>query len=270
MSDINFLEKSNFEKLFQMASGYVLDFSDRTFTEFFIDFKVDINDEKYCDEGASKARRLRSFWKKEQNELVGKSLISMVNYAKTLGSSDPDLILQCLKAAERLAGKQPENEFKNEQQFLDISFKIDLTKLSLDVGLLEVTEYRLKEIEKCIKAQASLSVILLCGSTLEGVILNHASKNPSVFNKAQSSPKHSEGKTKQFSEWSLNDLINTAHECGFIKRDVKEYSHSLRKFRNYIHPYQQAVEQFRPDQHTATISFQVLKAAIADLSGLRT
>jgi hypothetical protein len=37
MSDLTFVEKEKFEKLLGMASGYVLDFSDRTFGEFVSD-----------------------------------------------------------------------------------------------------------------------------------------------------------------------------------------------------------------------------------------
>lgn len=55
----------------------------------------------------------------------------------------------------------------------------------------------------------------------------------------------------------LRDLIN---------EEVRKFSHSLRDFRNYIHPYQQLSSQFSPDKHTAQISVQVLKAAIFQLS----
>lgn len=37
MSDLIFQEKMKFEKLFEMSSGYVLDFTDRTFQEFVFD-----------------------------------------------------------------------------------------------------------------------------------------------------------------------------------------------------------------------------------------
>ena len=37
MSDLTFLEKKDLEKLFDMGSGYVLDFTDRTFQEFVAD-----------------------------------------------------------------------------------------------------------------------------------------------------------------------------------------------------------------------------------------
>jgi len=96
-----------------------------------------------------------------------------------------------------------------------------------------------------------------------------ASKNPKVFNRAKSSPKDKDGKVKNFPDWSLAQLINTANEAGFLKLDVKKFSHELRDFRNYIHPYQQSMSGFNPTRHTAEICLQVLKAAIADLSGGR-
>ena len=79
-------------------------------------------------------------------------------------------------------------------------------------------------------------------------------------------PKHKEtDKVKQFHEWSLNNFVEVAHDIGFIGLDVKTYSHSLRDFRNYIHPYEQMSSGFNPDMHTARISWQVLKAAIHDI-----
>ena len=51
-----------------------------------------------------------------------------------------------------------------------------------------------------------------------------------------------------------------------VGEDVKKFSHALRDFRNYIHPFQQMASQFNPDQHTAKICWQVLQAAITQLS----
>ncbi len=90
-----------------------------------------------------------------------------------------------------------------------------------------------------------------------------------TFNQAKSSPKDSSGKVRPFKNWTLKDLIDVAHEIKLIKIDVKKYSDCLRDFRNYIHPFLQREFCFKPDQHTADISLQVLKAAIADLSGER-
>ena len=74
---------------------------------------------------------------------------------------------------------------------------------------------------------------------------------------------------KQFHEWTLSELINVAHDLGLLKPDVQKFSHGLRDFRNYIHPYQQMASGFKPDEHTAKLCFQVLKAALADVAGDR-
>lgn len=50
------------DNAFDMQSGYVLDFSDKTFAEFFdAEFGIDIDDDKYYANGSSKAKRLRCF-----------------------------------------------------------------------------------------------------------------------------------------------------------------------------------------------------------------
>jgi hypothetical protein len=48
MSDLSNLEKRKFEKLLGMSSGYVLDFSNRTFAEFITDSTgLDIYEARY-------------------------------------------------------------------------------------------------------------------------------------------------------------------------------------------------------------------------------
>ena len=77
---------------------------------------------------------------------------------------------------------------------------------------------------------------------------------------------------KQFHEWTLSEFINVAYDIGWrriLKPDVQKFSHGLRDFRNYIHPYQQMASAFKPDEHTAKVCFQVLKAALADMAGDR-
>lgn len=133
-------------------------------------------------------------------------------------------------------------------------------------AITDIIKLRLEEIEKCLSVDAPLSVIFLSGSTLEGVLLGVALKNPKEFNQSTSSPKDKEGKVKQFQEWTLSNFIDISYEVGLLAEDVKKYSSSLREFRNYIHPYQQMSSKFNPDKHTAKISWQVLKAALFQLS----
>ena len=48
------------EQVLDMGDGYVLDFSNRTFADFFADLDVEIEPE---DSGLSKAKRLRAFFR---------------------------------------------------------------------------------------------------------------------------------------------------------------------------------------------------------------
>ena len=171
------------------------------------------------------------------------------------------------KRVDKINTNDSNKDELKEEDFLNMEFdSISLKQLELEESITATLEYRFEEIKKCLKIDAPLAVILLCGSSLEGVLLGVATKHPIIFNKAVAAPKNKEGKVRSFQNWSLYNLINVAYELDLLKEDVKKYSHSLRDFRNYIHPYEQTNSRFNPDKHTARISWQVLKAAIYQLS----
>lgn len=269
-------DKRILEKLFGMHSGYVLDFSNATFQSFFeSNFNIDIEAAKYCSNGSSKAKRLRSFFELESEELVGKVILELIEVSKSINiindvvEAEAELLLQkkAEEVGERMLGKQSLNA-TSVDEFLKKEYQnISLERLSIDNQVIEVLKKRLVEVGNCIESNSPLSCVILCGSVLEGVLLGVASSNMKEFNQCESSPKHREtGKVLMFNEWSLASLIDVAYKIGLLGLDVKEYSHSLRSFRNYIHPYEQMVSGFDPDIETAKISYQVLKAAISDLS----
>lgn len=62
MPKIKPLDMKLIDLLFEMEGGYVLDFSDRTMSQFFLgELEIDIDDPLFTADGTSKARRLRSF-----------------------------------------------------------------------------------------------------------------------------------------------------------------------------------------------------------------
>ena len=79
------------DEVFGMGSGYVLDFSNRTFSEFFEDeFGINIYQKKYHGRGTSKANLLRSFIDVEDGFTVGKVLRKLCDYrTTTLVARDP-------------------------------------------------------------------------------------------------------------------------------------------------------------------------------------
>ena len=278
MSSLKTNDKQILEKLFQMT-GSVLNFTNRTFAEFFRDnLGVDIYAEKYNYASGSKANRIRGFWMVTDDTLVSKFIIELISYIENqvlIGNlSEEDFPQKLIEKGCEIAGKlRGETQYSaannesliTEDEFINREFRgLSLDALELDGPITNVLKQRFEEIRKCLNAKAALAVIFLCGSTLEGILLGIASKYPELFSRAKSAPAK-EGKVKQFSEWTLNNFIDVAAELGIVGVDVKKFSHSLRDFRNYIHPYEQLASAFDPHDHTAQISWKVLQAAIFEI-----
>ena len=132
-----------------------------------------------------------------------------------------------------------------EAEFLNAEFAdISIESLPIDNYVLPYIAARISEITTCLSTKAALSVIFLSGSTLEGVLLGLAQNNPAMYNQAKSAPRDNKtGKIRLFYEWTLSNLIDVSCGVGFLREDVKKFSHSLRDFRNYIHPFQQMSPQ---------------------------
>ena len=157
------------------------------------------------------------------------------------------------------APKKKTNDL-TEEEFLKQKFEdVDISSLGLENLISDIIDSRISEIKICLENESPLGAIFLIGSTLEGILLGVASINPNKYRQADSAPK------KDFQNWSLNNFINVSYEIGFLKEDVYQFSHVLREFRNYIHPFKQMSLNFNPDQHTAEICWQVLRAGINQL-----
>lgn len=276
MSSLTDIEKRYFEKLLGMQGGYVLDFTDASFGDFFNRHRIGIHGQKYQTYGTSKAKKMRSFWEQETDALVGKVLGEMLDAYEadcTLNNRDVEtsILEKSRRIVSRLSGvSEPSNSAQTVDDFLQSEFSIpNIQKLPVEAMVVPIIESRLNEARAAMGAAAYLSTIVLCGSVLEAVLLGAAQKEPARFNRALSSPKAIDGSVKRFHEWSLAQLIDIACEVGLLKLDVKKFSHGLRDFRNYIHPYEQMRSGFTPDEHTAKVCFQVLKAALASAVGER-
>ena len=267
MSSLKMHEKAVFEKIFDRG-GYVLDFSDSTYAAFFREHRINIEAQKYLANGRSKMKRLRTFWEIEPDLLVGNVLEALLQYACAVEEVAPKDKEDALVVIARLQGKKiPTPQQDTEAAFINKEFpSLSLSPIVSDPALLNALDKRIEEIKHSL-LRAPLATIFLCGSTLEGLLLDTGIANIQHFNTAKAAPCHKEtGKVLQLHEWTLAALIDVAHELGMLSLDIKKHGHSLRDFRNYIHPRQQIASKFSPDAHTAKISWQVLQAAIADLS----
>jgi hypothetical protein len=85
MVALKWAEQQTIEDAFDMRSGYVLDFTDRTFAAFFGEgVGVNIDDAKYRSRGTSKANRLRTFIASEDAFTVARALRGLWDHRESV------------------------------------------------------------------------------------------------------------------------------------------------------------------------------------------
>lgn len=81
MANFKTIEMKFLDSLFDMGDGYVLDFSNRTLAEFFLEeLSIDIEHPIFAKDGTSKARRLRTFLQTADRPTVHRALQALWNY----------------------------------------------------------------------------------------------------------------------------------------------------------------------------------------------
>lgn len=266
------LELRVIEEVLEMSGGYVLDFSNRTFAEFFTEHGIDIYDDRYAVEGDSKAKRLRGFLRLTPPPASGRILAALLEYRGIVGPPHEvaeDRLAHYRKTAMRLGGVVPEpgedQPARAEDDLLALVFRPeDLARLPLQFGLADLLGDRMREAQRCIECGAYLAGVVLAGSVLEGLCLSVGVGEPGRVNRAFVA-KYSRP-APQLHKWKLVEWIDVLGTLGDLSPNISKFGHALREFRNYIHPSQQLASGFNPDAHTARISFQVVVAAIDDLT----
>lgn len=157
------------------------------------------------------------------------------------------------------------NTIEEENNYFDMNIENlnkSIDNLELSDNLSNIIKTRLDEVRKSLTYNLPVAAVILTGSILEGILYEMASSKPREFNQARSAPKNKCGENRKFHEWTLNNFIDVASEIGMFKLDIKDFSKVIRNYRNYIHPRQQALDNFTPDIHTASICIKVLATAI--------
>jgi len=260
------------ESVLDMGGGYVLDFTNRTFADFFHEHGVDVYDPQYEEQGTSKANRLRCFLRTTPPPRTGQVLAALLEHRR-LGTDKPlhpDTQARYLAVVERLGGSPPAGvraqvrEATSEAALLAHVFRPDVfTRLPGDSSLHDALVGRLREAQRCIEVEAYLSAVILCGSVLEGMCLGFGGAHPALVNRAWQAQYNRA--PERLPRWKLAQWIEVLARIGALSPNVSKFGHALRDFRNYVHPAEQIAHGFSPDKHTARIGFQVVIAAADDL-----
>lgn len=85
---IPILEWKLVERVLKMGGGYVLNFGDKSFADWFAQFLIDIDEDRYSAHGTSKANRLRTFLAMTNPPLVGRVLNELIDYGVATNFAD--------------------------------------------------------------------------------------------------------------------------------------------------------------------------------------
>ena len=136
------------DDLFRMGDGYVLNFNNNTFAEFFDEeLGINIDDSRYEVEGTSKAKRLRFFLKTNESEIRIRTLLALWEYREVDRRRNQteetflDAEEEFYSLIERLGGKRPaEKKRASDSQTnteIDPSLSSALKNKLMQVSLLE-------------------------------------------------------------------------------------------------------------------------------------
>lgn len=89
MTNIKALDMRHIEKVLDMGNGYVLDFTNRSFADFFFsELDIAIDDPIYQINGTSKANRLRAFLTREGDLVAARALRKLWTYREATRPQD--------------------------------------------------------------------------------------------------------------------------------------------------------------------------------------
>jgi len=132
MSNLSFTDRLKLERLLGMSSGYVLDFSNRTFQEFVNEaVHLDILAEQFNQGSGSKANRLRALLERQPDQVVGKLILALFRYQKEFCSEsmDADLWASCIGIGNRLCGIQGSKSAQTSRAEQSLSTQTNHTQI---------------------------------------------------------------------------------------------------------------------------------------------
>ncbi len=132
-----------------------------------------------------------------------------------------------------------------------------------DTDLIKILSNRWNEANLAFEAGAYLATIILLGSILEGVLLDMVEKNPAQANSSSKSPKDRGGVVLPFEKWKLQNLIDVTHDCGWLKKESKDFSHVVRDYRNFVHPNKERKQGIAFREGTCKVIWEVVIDALS-------
>lgn len=117
------------------------------------------------------------------------------------------------------------------------------------------------EIAKSMENKCWKSVIVICGSSIEGILYDLLKQHETKALAA----KAKKGK-EPLEDWGIAHLVDTSLELNLITGRATKLSHAIREYRNLIHIAKELIGTDKLEEQEATIAKSFLDMLIRDLS----
>jgi len=168
-----------------------------------------------------------------------------------------DASRRLVMALEATIGAYPEGT----QVLQALSFDFIATK-----ELKQIAERDKTELATAYQNKLWKCVILLCGGLAEGMLCDNL-RGREQEAQAQYKKQWPSKKQKDLMEWDLYELTTVASDLGQISTDAPSLVHTLRGWRNLVHPGKEARTDLKPEQDRADIAVRMIRLLARDLSG---
>ena len=122
-----------------------------------------------------------------------------------------------------------------------------------------------KELQSAKSSSAIKTRLILSGGLIEAILLDILQRNESRAHNAKKAERKKDGKEKSLDEWSLGNLIDVAVELELISSSTQSFGHSVREYRNLVHPGKEKRSNYKIQEEEADIAEKVLDIVIRDL-----
>ena len=104
------------------------------------------------------------------------------------------------------------------------------------------------------------ATIILSGGAIEAILLDQLRKDEGAARAASKAPKQND-----LSRWDLADLISVAVELKVVGPGVDKLSHSVREYRNLVHPGNEVRNRLTVGKEEARIALEILNMVDREL-----
>ena len=131
----------------------------------------------------------------------------------------------------------------------------------IDLELRKVIERDYAEIQRGYIGECWKSVIILSGGAIEALLTDRLLRDPERARAASKAPREPDIK-----KWDLAHVIDVSLQLQFVTSGVEKLSHSVREYRNLVHPGNEIRNNLKFGAEEAKIALEVLHIVWRDLS----